>query len=356
MFENKNIKKLKPYKTSSHEAWEFEGSEILKLDWNESTIPPSEYVMNYIKEEIEKGKINWYPDTDNILLRHKIADYASVNVENVEYFASSDSLHEYIFQCYSKEDTKLLRLTPTYDNFRAVADSYGVKIIDLDINHIQNDISKLNHEIHEIKPSMVYICNPNNPTGHVFKKEDLYELINSYQNVLFIIDEAYFEFEGTTIAEKAHALDNAIICRTFSKAFGIASFRVGYAISSSYNIKTLKKVRNAKNIPALSQHAAIASLNDTNYMQKYVNEVITAKRDFYNFLDECCFIKKYFKGAGNYILFELEDGIQEDFIMYLKERMVFIRAFKHIPNHARITIGTLKQMEIIKDLYRKYKS
>src|SRR5690606_34705329 len=97
MFANKYVKVLKPYPLVSHKAWELQGKQnVLKLDWNEATTPPSPKVKENIMCFLENGNMHWYPDVNNKQLLDKLAYYNDVPVENIQYFASSDSLHEYI--------------------------------------------------------------------------------------------------------------------------------------------------------------------------------------------------------------------------------------------------------------------
>ncbi|EQM94736.1 hypothetical protein HRAG_02461 [Helicobacter bilis ATCC 43879] len=114
---------------------------------------------------------------------------------------------------------------------------------------------------------------------------NLESLITKYGDILFIIDEAYYEFCGKSVAYLLPNIQNLIITRTFSKAFGLASFRIGYCLSSAQNIAALNLLHNAKNITHLSQVAAIAALKDKEYMESYVKEVVLAKVFFLNTLD-----------------------------------------------------------------------
>ena len=144
-FSNVNLKKIKPYKTSIAKAWTLsKHDKVLKLDWNESTVPPSPKVFESINKVIAEKNFNWYPNINNKLLRI-IAKYCDVKSENIEYFGSSDYLHEYIARAFICDNDKLVSISPTYDNFRAVAESYNAKItkfpldpkFNLDLNKFQ---------------------------------------------------------------------------------------------------------------------------------------------------------------------------------------------------------------------------
>lgn len=350
MFANKYVKVLKPYPLVSHKAWELQGKQnVLKLDWNEATTSPSPKVKENIMSFLENGNLHWYPDVNNKQLLDKLAYYNDVPVENIQYFASSDSLHEYIVRTFIEPEDRILIVAPTYDNFRAVVESNGALTefyylsddFKLDMEHFENYI-----ELH--KPKIVYICNPNNPTGTLYKKESIEQLIIKFQNTMFIIDEAYFEFTGISCKDLVLDYENILISRTFSKAFALASFRIGYTISSQHNIKLLSKVRNPKNISTFSQIAAMSVLDDLDYMKNYVCEVNDAKEYFRQELINLNLT--VFDEGGNFSFINLDLSVKKEFIKFLESKNIFVRDYGHVKgmeNYLRITIGTIQQMKIV---------
>ena len=353
MFENKLLQNINPYKLSSHKAWEVLGSNgVLKLDWNESTIDPSPRVFSELLRVIDTGKLNWYPNTNNESLRKKIAEYVGIAVANIQYFASSDALHEYILRAFMNEEESVLIVNPTYDNFRAVGESVSKNVFSFNLDsNFMLDVKELSNEILHVRPKLVYIVNPNNPTGTLHEIEKIRYLLKKHPFTLFIIDEAYFEFSNVSSSLLCSTYNNIIVSRTFSKAFGLASFRVGYAISCSQNIEVLNKIRNPKNVSLLAQVAAEAALDDVNYMQEYVRVVNTAKGDFFNYLVNFSQFKIHY-GSGNFLFVEAKSQkLKDDLIKHLENNNVFVRDYGHLAQtqkHFRITIGTIDQMAIVK--------
>jgi len=353
--ENKYISKMQAYKLASHRIWEEENIEnMLKLDWNEATIQPSPKVLDSIKKIIERSIFNYYPDVDNMNLCKAIASYCKVTPSKVQYFSSSDNAHEYIAKCFLKKDDKVLIAAPTYDNFRVVCESVGAEIVFCQDDKSLTFNNKIfSAKIQEIKPKLVYICNPNNPTGDYIKINIISELLSKAPETLFLIDEAYIEF-----AQKESAVslllkfNNLVITRTFSKAFALANFRIGYIISNEQIINTINKIRNAKNISTFAQVAAIAALEDIEYTSAYIFEVNKAKKWFVKSLKECGNkYKKIFSGHGNFVLIEFQDELYKDyFIGALSHNKIYVRDLSHIEgmeSFARITIGTLEQMKYV---------
>jgi len=357
-FESKYISGVKPYKLSSHRAWETRNNEVLKLDWNEATIPPSPLVISKLKESFSEQHLNWYPDVSNKSLLFKIAAYAKVDTTEVQYFPGSDTIHEYIIRAYIEPGDKLIIASPTYDNFRSVAESGGAILsyfksddeFQLDLNLLQDFIDK-------ISPKIVYIVNPNNPTGTYSNINDLKKIILNNSNTMFVVDEAYYEFCGYSLSDLVSTNENLLITRTFSKAFALASFRIGYIISNKINIQIMNKVRNAKNISLFAQIAAEAALDSYDYTQQYVTEVISAREFFYQKILK---FKDFvvFKSNGNFIFVKvLSVETKYEIIRYLENANIYIRDYSHVvgfENYFRISIGTIDQMEYVYNVLNEY--
>jgi histidinol-phosphate aminotransferase len=363
IFENKDLLALMPYKLSSHKVWEIKSNNILKLDWNESTVQPSQLVYERIFEFLDNGNLNWYPNTQNSQLLDILATYTGLESSYIQYFSSSDSIHEYISRAFIDSGDNVLIVSPTYDNFRVVVESAAGKInlFNLDEN-FNLDFEILQYELNQKKYKLCYICNPNNPTGSSFDLESVKNLILLNPNILFLIDEAYFEFSNITIAPLILKTNNLIVTRTFSKAFGLASFRIGYMLSCSELILSMNKIRNAKNIPMISQIAACAAIENKEYMNRYVAEVISARKVFESELSNVIFNKflKIFPSTANFILIRIFENKKGELISFLESRNIFVRdvSLKTLTNdYIRITIGTRKQMlvviENIKEFYFK---
>ena len=353
MFSNKFVRNFVPYKLSSHKAWELDdNTNCLKLDWNEATIPPTPKVSEYINNFLLNGKLNWYPDVCNSELISKLANYSGVSESCVQYFGSSDYLHEYLVRTFLEDGDRVVMVSPTYDNFRSAAESLGAIVDYFFLDHnFSLDIDKLCSYIDVHNPKLIYICNPNNPTGNLTSSKEVEYLVGRYKKVLFVIDEAYYEFSGESSSGLVNDYNNIFITRTFSKAFALASFRIGYAISCEQNITAISKIRNAKNIAQLSQIAAIAALDDVEYMKAYVKEVSLAKKFF---SEKVLALKspsiEIVVGDGNFVLLRIDQSRIGDFLKYFESHKVFVRSYSHVPtmsDFVRITCGTVEQMDFV---------
>ncbi|MCR9081777.1 MAG: histidinol-phosphate aminotransferase family protein [Cyclobacteriaceae bacterium] len=359
-FINKYLRNLAPYKVASHKVWEVSDEKrksILKLDWNEATIPPSPKVKDRLKTLVDKEDIYFlYPSTYNNEILQRLSMYTKLPLDNIQYFASSDSLQEYLVRMYITVGDPILILGPTYDNFRLTSQAQGAMVHYFNYNSdFTLDEEGFNFAIEKVNPSLVYICNPNNPSGNIIAKSVLKKIINKFTDVIFLIDEAYYEFSGETMADEVVIFPNLFVSRTFSKAFALANFRAGYLISDITNIQQISKIRNSKNFTSFTQEAVIGVLSDIDYMQAYVNEVLETREWFSQELSKLSKIKKVYLSKANFLLIEFDDfDSKMKALNYLNENNVFVRNLVHsdmLINCLRVTIGTKSQMERVLNLF-----
>ncbi len=365
-FPNKYLRNLKPYRLASHKIWSVppeQRGEILKLDWNEATVPPSPHVRERIMQLMEEpGFFNLYPATLADELLESLSRYTGLPKGNLQYFGSSDVLHEYICKVFVSVGDPVMIVGPSYDNFRLTCQANGAEVFYSNYTDaFEFDSERFENDIMNIEPAMVYICNPNNPTGNLHSKEYIEHLLNEFTDTLFLIDEAYYEFAGMSVKELVLRYDNILVSRTMSKAFALANFRVGYLLASQDNIQFINKIRNPKNLSTFAQQAAVAALDDTDYMWRYVEEVRESKR---HFLDELKCIAPdvhTFAGYGNFSLLQFPSVDEKRALNeWLAAHNVFVRELSQSPQVERclrITIGTWQQMqrvlEVIKEFYAR---
>ena len=358
-FVNKYLRNIIPYRVASHKIWTVEDNErekILKLDWNESTIPPSPKVHQRIKRLINGTCFyQFYPSTFNEELLSLLSDYIGIPSECIQYFSSSDSLHEYIARTFVTVGDPVLLIGPTYDNFRLTVEASGAILHRCDFG-LDEDVSVkgIQKEIDKYNPSLVYVCNPNNPTGSILECYDIENLIKKNEDVLFLIDEAYMEFANKSSSGLVRMYDNILISRTMSKAFGLANFRFGYLLSNKQNIEDISKIRNPKNIPTFTQEAVIGALEDIGYMRNYVEEITRAKDVVYDHLRKYADVLEVYPSAANFVMVRFyKEDVRKEFVGKLTKDNIFIRDIcqnEYIAKYCvRITVGTREQMQNVFD-------
>lgn len=336
------IKNLKEYPLVSHKAWEYKNKdEVLKLDWNEPNLIVPNIVKNKLINLIKKGKFSWYPDIANKELLQKISEYKNVPQKYIQYFNGCDSALDYIVRTFISPGDKVGLISPTYDNFRVYIESVGAKPYYIFSKYIFSTNLKAILKTSNLNLKAIYLVNPNNPTGVLYTKNEIEKIVKKLSKTLIIIDEAYGEFSKTTVTDLVKKYKNIIVAKSFSKSFGLASFRLGYIISSPENINHINKIRNGKNISTLAQVAGIEVLNNKKYMLDYVNEVIKSRKMAVKELNKLKI--ETIETNACFILIKVNNP--DKFQKKLRDRKVFIRSLSHLPQmneYLRITICDIK--------------
>jgi histidinol-phosphate aminotransferase len=335
------IRELKEYVPAPQNNVLFSKNDnYLKLDSNETTIKPSPLVFQRIQEFLFNGHLNWYPDANATQLREKIASYTHRSLAEVQVFNGSDSALDYICRTYVDKDDEVLVSSPTYDNFRIFAQSLGaqVEFVFAD-SPFDSNARKLIDRISQ-KTKLIYICNPDNPTGRVYREKDIIAVLEKLEKGILIIDEAYYEFSKITMAGLLSHFENLIITRSFSKAFGLAALRCGYILASESCLSPINKIRNTKDVNSVAQIAAAAALDDIDYMEKYVAEVNTSKEWLIEKLSSLGIT--VFASSANFVLIKVKSPTV--FVSELKKDRILLRDRSQIPQleqFVRITVGNL---------------
>lgn len=361
---NKYLRNFKPYNVASHKIWQVNPSDrddILKLDWNEATIEPAPQVSERLKSLLQDGAfLNLYPATYNSTIIKLLSDYTGLKAKYIQYFASSDSLEEYISKLFITVGDPVLILWPSYDNFRLTAQVAGAYVMYYEMDEgFRFNREKFEEKIDRKNPSLVYICNPNNPTGLQLPKEYIEHLLIKYSQTMFLIDEAYWEFSGVTCQDLVIQHDNILIARTMSKAFAMANIRFGYLISSSENIQFISSIRNPKNITTFAQEAVIGALENTQYMWDYVKEVRQAREEFVKAINALPYnLFTAFESNGNFVLISCHSNlIKQEILAYLQRNNIFVRNLSQsdsVQNCIRVSIGLPSQMKRVVTYFQQY--
>lgn len=336
-----NIKKMTPYKPP------LEGRAsggYLLLDFNERTIDPSPRVKEALRKFIDSGKLQVYPEYEN--LPDKVAEYAGVKNCQVIVTNGADQGIDIIFRAYVKEGDKVIIPSPSFPMEYQSAGVQGAEIVR---PNYREDLSfpleeTLNFLDSDIK--LIVIVNPNNPTGTVVSREDFLKILKKAKenNTAVLHDEAYFEFSGITAKDLINEYDNLYITRTFSKAFGLSSVRAGYVLSQEDNIKELLKIRGPYDVNMFAKTAILAALDDLDYVQEYVKEVLEkSKPQLEEFFRENHI--KFWRSGANFLLVKPDN--QEKAIKILQSQGILVRpkGGLNIEGTIRVSIGTVEDTE-----------
>lgn len=318
-----NIYKLKAYSTA---RGEFSGKEGVFLDANENPF----------------GKFNRYPDPYQQELKAKLSGVKSVAVENIFIGNGSDEVIDLAYRifCNPGKD-KALTFTPTYGMYEVSAQVNEVELISLRLDFaFQIDFEVLDLYLKDENLKLIFICSPNNPTGNTINKID--KVLERFKGIVFV-DEAYFDFsKSDSWISKLKSYPNLIVSQTFSKAWGLASARVGVAYANADIISIFNKVKAPYNVSSLNQRAAIDALNNYPEFEKTRDLILKQKKILEKNLLAIQTVKKIYPSDANFILIEVEDA--NNVYTELVNRKVITRNRNTlVKNCIRITVGNAEE-------------
>ncbi len=329
MKEKQSVKELQPYVVNPIVC-------SVKLDANEGS---KDLFKDLVKQLGEEFYLNVYPDDSYIDLKKAICNYVGCKTSNICVGNGSSELLDLCIKTFVDRDELILSLDPSFAMYCIYAKIFDTKYIGAtsDDDFVINT-DKVIDLIKEKDPKVTIICNPNNPTGSMIKKDDVIRIIKSTDNIV-IVDEAYMEFGDESVVEEIENYKNLIVVKTLSKAFSMAGIRTGYLIACEELVNTVEKVRPPYNLNSISAFLATKALEKKDKMIAYVKGIKKEREKVYKSLIDMNI--KVFPSGANFLFFHsniknLEDKlIRED---------VLIRKFGgKLDNHYRVTIGSVDE-------------
>ncbi|MCB9526496.1 MAG: histidinol-phosphate aminotransferase family protein [Myxococcales bacterium] len=315
-----------------------------KLDWNEATVPPSPKVIEAVQAFLGQAHhLNWYPVLNSTNLAEKLAVFHRVGEDQLLITNGSDQALDTICTTYLSPGDPVLVASPTYQHFLVFAQTRGAEIV----HHYGEDlfaadVDGLVEAIKRVQPRLVYVVSPNNPTGVEYSAAQVAALCEATAHGLVIVDEAYSEFSGRSAMGLLHTYSNLIVTRTFSKAYGMAGLRIGYAVSHPVVVEDMRRVFNPKSVNVLAQVGAMAALDDQAWLAWYVDQVTRAK----DLMAEWCAARDvpFRTTAANFVMLQFDRAPWV--VRSLQEVGVYVRDRSHLPRLSgwvRFSVGTVEQ-------------
>ena len=313
------------------------------FDWNESEFPPTNKVFEVMKSFYRYER---YPDINGSQLKNKLSEYVSLPVDFIEVYNGSDDALKDIITVFVDRDTDVLSYQPSYTQVNTFITTNTENYMKV---NIKNPLDEHEYDFDYCKVAdVVYLVNPNNPTGKLLPVDEIENLVTSYPNTLFIVDEAYYEFAKQSACHLVVSHKNLIVTRTFSKAFGLASVRLGYCMGHPDTLSHLRKIRNGKAVNALAQLCGVAALDDLDYLDSRIDEMNDAKKFFVDNLPHGYYAVD---SQTNFVLLKTPDS--KELLNKMKNNKILIRdrsSFDNLENCVRITIGSKKQIIRVLDV------
>lgn len=320
-------------------------SSIIKVASNENPLGPSPKALSAMERVLKN--LNLYPDGNAFYLKQKLADKLGVEPGNLILGNGSNEIIEFVGHALMAPGVDVIVSEYCFAIYPIVAKLFGANVITVPAKNYGHDLPAM---VKAITPNtkVIFVANPNNPTGTLARREDIVHLINSVpKDVLLVMDEAYFEFLNDSVdllplirnGQKA----NLLLMRTFSKIFGLAGLRLGYGIAVPELISALEKIRQPFNINSLAQAAALAALDDEEHLQKTRANNFSGLRYLENELRKMKL--EFVPSAANFLLVRVGDG--QKVFNDLQKLGVITRPMGGygLPEWIRVSVGTPAENE-----------
>lgn len=344
---NETVKKIEPYVPGEQP----QDKKYIKLNTNENPYPPSPKAI-YAMSKALNEKLKLYPDP---LCRDLIKEISlAYNLSENEVFVGngSDEVLGMAFLAFFSKEKKVSFPDISYSFYEVYGNFFNVTYdeIPLDENF---DIPL--HKFEKTKGGCI-LPNPNAPTSKYIKVEKLKELLVAKKDEVIIIDEAYIDFGGQSMAQFIKEYDNLLVIQTFSKSRSLAGIRVGFAMGSKELIEGLNRVKNSFNSYTLDSVAiagATASIMDKEYFEETRKRIINTREKTIEEFNKLGFTS--FKSKANFIFTRHKELKGEFLYKTLKDNGILVRYFNkpRINNYLRITIGTEEEMDILINVLKK---
>ena len=340
------IDRLAPYvpgKPVAEVQREYGIADIIKMASNENPLGASPKAVSAVKKAAEQ--VYFYPEGSCFELRKALAGHLQMPADNLIFGNGSDELLLLISQVFLNPGDEVLQGDPklTFVEYKAVTTIADAVPVIIDMKDFGYDLKAMAEKISE-KTKVVFIANPNNPTGTLLTKEQLEDFLGKLpEETVVVLDEAYYEYVGR--ADYPESIEyvkqgrNIIVLRTFSKIYGLAGLRLGYGIAKKELIELLEKARQPFNVNLLAQAAGIAALKDTKFVEESKQVNNEGKRWLGDALEAMGI--PFVPSEANFILFDVKTEAKTLTEALMKEGVI-VRCIG-TGTTIRVTIGTMQQ-------------
>ncbi len=321
------------------------GKKIYKLSSNENPLGPSPKAMEAIRQNIDK--IGEYPDRTDIRLRQALEVFYNKELMADQFITgnSGSEVLEFIIRAFLEPGAEYIVSNPMFSPYRMFSEKMGAKMDDVPLlaPDFRLDLDGILAAIND-KTRLIFLTSPNNPTGSYIPKKTLDRLIDQLPgDVVLVLDEVYYLFaeaaDYTTALPYVQTGKQVIGLNSFSKSFGLAGMRIGYAYTTPALAEYIQRLYKPFMHDRLSMEAAIAALSDREFLDRSIQLVNTERHFLYEALDELGM--RYWKSEGNFILMRPEMPEAEFEAALLKEGVMVRPAGAFgAEGCVRITVGT----------------
>jgi histidinol-phosphate aminotransferase len=320
-------------------------SEIIKVASNENPFGPSPLALAAMQKALPS--VNLYPDGNAFYLKQKLAAKLGVETNHLILGNGSNEIIEFVSHALLAPGTNVVVSQYCFAIYPIVAKMSGAEVVVVPAKDYGHDLPAMLKAINA-KTRIVFVANPNNPTGTLASREDVIKFVNDVpDDVLLVMDEAYIEFLSDAVdlvpLIRLGVRKNLILMRTFSKIYGLAGLRIGFGIANAELTAALEKVRQPFNANLLAQVAALAALDDDEHVRK------TRANNFQGLEFFTCALRElkleYVPSAANFILVRVFEGQRVFEAMQRQGVITRPMGGYQLPEWIRISVGTQAENE-----------
>jgi len=349
------VQKLSPYipgKPISELERELGISNIIKLASNENPLGPSPLAMQAIKSEM--NELALYPDGNGFVLKKALAEKHAIGMECITLGNGSNDVLVLLAEAFLTPELSAMYSQYSFAVYPIAIQAVGAQHQMIDATPWEADmplgcdLPAMKAAIND-KTRLIFIANPNNPTGSFLGKNELYEFIRSVpKDVIVVIDEAYLEYsplnERVDSSQWLGEFENLVVTRTFSKAYGLAGFRVGYCLSNPDIANVLNRIRQPFNVNSLALAAATAAINDDAFLQQSMKVNNIGMKMLQNTCDKLKL--RYVPSKGNFLLIDFAQDAMPIYHKMLSLGVITRPVANYgLPTCLRVTIGSETEMQ-----------
>ena len=349
-FISKRFAQMVPYRLGEQPK----NMEFIKLNSNETLIPPSEGVYESLQKAADHADLGHYSDQDATVLREAIATHYGVATDEVFAGNGADEVLSFIMLAYGMTPEGLCFPDITYGFYKTVSGAFGLNYreIPLDENF------RIRAADYERAGQLIIIANPNAPTGLQLSQKEIRRIIESNRDHVVVIDEAYVDFGTRSCIPLIHEYDNLIVVHTMSKSRNIAAIHVGYAIGQAALMRELNNLKNCfnpNNINQVTLDAAVAAMQDFETLERSVLEKIKIRIWFTRQLERMGY--ETLDSFTNFVFTRHEGYDAQELTEFLYEEGILVRHYDQprIRDFVRISIGTAGEMEKVTESLLKFR-
>jgi len=370
------VKQLNPYvpgKPVDELEREYGVQNAVKVASNENPLGPSPKVLSYIKSLLDNPlELSRYPDGNGFVLKNKLLELLSPQIENLSIDQitlgnGSNDILDILARTFASKNDEVIFSQYAFAVYPIATQAVGATAVITKAEQWGYDLDAIENAITD-KTRLIFIANPNNPTGTCLSSDELSKFLAKVPgHIVVVIDEAYEEYAShpkSGFSDDYHSMisglahyENLVVTRTFSKAYGLASFRIGYSLSSKHIANLLNRVRQPFNNNSFALECAAIALDDTEHLQKSVELNWQGMDYLISGFKEMGL--NYIPSAGNFVCLQVSDAESNKTAAAIYEQLLYegviVRpvANYQMPDYLRISIGTMAENQRVLEALKK---